>query len=60
MVKYFEDLTYVQVKTASRSPSAIQIAELEGWSKSGKQSLYQEGYEYNRKITVEWKTLLKH
>jgi len=46
-------LTYGQLKSASRSPSAHRIARTDGWSKTGKQILYQEEYEYNRKVVKE-------
>lgn len=52
-------MTYGQVKTASRSSSAIQIAEQEGWSKTGKYTLFQEGYAYNRKIVIEMENIIK-
>ncbi len=35
---------YGQMRSASRSPSAKIIAGAEGWTKSGKQAVFQEGY----------------
>lgn len=47
------------MKTASRSPSVKQIAEQEGWSNTGKQALFQEGYEYHRRIVIEMENVIK-
>ncbi len=48
------------MRTASQSPPASQIAKHEGWSKSGKQIIFQEGYEFNRKIIRELEKMIRN
>lgn len=52
-------MTYGQMRSASRSPLAQRVASTEGWSKTGKQILFQEGYEYNRKVVKELEKVIK-
>lgn len=52
-------MTYRQMRSASRSPLAQRVASTEGWSKTGKQILFQEGYEYNRKVVKELEKVIK-
>lgn len=51
--------TYGQMRSASCSPSARRVATTEGWSKTGKQILFQEGYEYTRKVVKELEKVIK-
>lgn len=53
------NMTYGQMRSASRSPSARRVASTEGWSKTGKQILFQEGYEYTRKVVKELEKVIK-